>query len=125
MFKAIFSMGSNNFPTTNPQTGSIEYTYKYEIVDDDFIEDWLAEPIGQRLFRTTVRPGAIINCYESKQLDVAYNLVLYHKYMQQRYSWYELKEEFEYNIKWCPKYKNYVNQVKNYLNKLDSLKAFW
>lgn len=56
---------------------------------------------------------------------VAYNLALYHRFMQQTYYWYELDKEFGYNCDHTPWYKDYVDEVKSCLGRLDNLKAFW
>lgn len=118
MFEAIYSLRSSELNIRG------FYHYKYRIEDSDFSEDWVGLS-GQLLYRAEVRAGAVIDCYESKEQNVAYNLALYHKYMKDKYYWYNLDDEIKYNIQWTPKYSIYVIEVDKYLKRLDNLKVFW
>lgn len=120
MFQEIYPAATN----ISPMRPTGFYHYKYIIYDSDFTEVWTGLS-GQQLFNTLVRAGAIINCYEYKKQNVAYNLALYHKHMMERYNWYNLEDEIKYNIQWTPKYSIYVSNVNKYLSRMDKLKAFW
>ena len=102
------------------------YYYDYRIVDDDFSETWTGA-CDQVIFNTTVRAGAVINCYaEHNPGYVAYNLMLYHKFMKDNFYWYnDIETEILYNIDHTPGYKHYAADVRNYLSRIDNLKVFW
>ena len=121
MFKAYYS---NDGFCGRPEMKNGLYQYSYQIVDDDFAEDWFG-PSPQRLNHTTVRCGAIIECYESKRLNVPFNLTLYHRWMDQTFDWYKLEDEIRYNIEQTPMYGEYAPAVVNYLQRINNLKAFW
>lgn len=133
MFKSVLGVGSiSGFFLHGyyayerpPQNTDGSYTYLYQIEDSDFTELWAAQ-CKQELNYTEVRaPAAIISCYEQKRLDVAYNLYLYHKYMMDRYSWYNLEREIEFNIQHSVLYNEYAPLVKKYFERVNNLKAFW
>lgn len=100
------------------------YHYNYYIQDSTFKEFWEGS-CTKWLFNTCVRPGAIISCYESKGEDVAYNLALYHIFMKLNHKWYVMYNELDYCRDEVPKYNIYADKVKEYLNRLNKLKAFW
>lgn len=121
MFKAYYS---NDGFCGDPLIEDGHHLYSYWIVDDNFAEDWFG-PSRQRLNHSIVRCGAIIQCYESKGLNVAFNLCLYHRWMDETYHWYKLEDEINYNIQQTPMYGEYAPLVKQYLNRFNSLKVFW
>jgi hypothetical protein len=100
------------------------FQYRYIVEDTDFIEEWVG-PCKQRLNYSDVRCGAIIRCYEAKKDNVAFQLSLYHKYMIKTHKWYKLEDEIRYNIEHTPMYGEYAPVVRDYLKRIDSLKAFW
>lgn|SRR5574337_1305051 len=121
MFKAYYS--KDGFCGRPAKINGL-YQYSYHIVDDNFSEDWIG-PSPQTLNHTTVRCGAIIQCYESKRLNVPINLALYHRWMDQTFEWYNLQDEIRYNTEQTPMYGEYAPIVRDYLRRIDSLKAFW
>lgn len=123
MFKSIHHIYYPSIGPSIPDIGGYK-VYHYRIHDSEFVEEWYAY-CKQTLFYTEVRPGAIIRCYETKGKDVAFNLCLYHKYMQDTYSWYELEKEIGYNIDHTPGYVYYAKNIQEYLERYDKLKAFW
>jgi hypothetical protein len=121
VFKAYYS---NDGFCGNPLILEGLHQYSYRIVDDNFDEDWLG-PIKQRLNYSTVRCGAIISCYEHKRLNVAFNLALYHRWMDDNFEWYKLQDELRFNVEQTPLYVEYAPIVKQYLDRFDNLKVFW
>lgn len=122
MFKSIVSTTRSNLISPfNP--GNIVQNYSYIITDDDFVEPW-SGLCDQWLSRSEVRSGAVINCYSSKNQDVAYNLYLYHLFLKDKYYWYEIENEIQFNIDHVPAYVEYAPQVKKYLNSHNSMKVF-
>jgi hypothetical protein len=121
MFKAYYS---NDGFCGRPLIEDGFHLYSYQIVDDDFVEDWFG-PTKQRLNHSTVRCGAIIQCYESKGLNVAFNLALYHRWMEKNFEWYNLQDELRFNVEQTPMYGEYAPVVRQYLDRINSLKAFW
>ena len=124
MFKAIYSLDVGKLKKGLLPNDLAEWTYSYDIVDDDFREIWSGD-CKQILFHTLVRCGAVINCYEAKGLNVAYNIMLYHRYMKDNFAWYKLQDEIDHNIKHTPKYYLYVDKVKEYMGRINNLKVFW
>lgn len=103
------------------------YYYKYLINDSEFSEEWVGAT-DQTLHFKTVRAGAIINCYaEHNPSMIAFNLMLYHKYMKETWSlWYnDIEIEIQHNIQHTPGYAYYADDVRNYLKRADNLKVFW
>jgi hypothetical protein len=121
MFKAYYS---NDGFCCRPKKLNGLYQYSYHIVDDNFSGDWYG-PIVQTLNHATVRCGAIISCYESKGLNVPFNLALYHRWMDDSFEWYKLQDEIRYNTEQTPMYGEYAPVVKQYLDRINNLKAFW
>lgn len=121
MFKAYYS--NDGFCAQLKKIDGL-YHYSYQIVDDDFVEDWFG-PTPQRLNHSTVRCGAIIQCYESKGLNVPFNLALYHRWMDDNFEWYNLRDEIRYNTEQTPMYGEYAPVIVNYLQRFNNLKAFW
>lgn len=133
MFQAIYPDSTsagfpgvyyNYGPLAGPPDKNGLYHHKYIIEDTNFTEKWEGT-CGQVIYNTLVRPGALISCYESKSLNVAFELAMYHKYMQQTYRWYELEKELKYCAEWVPVYKEYAAQVRACLERFNSFKAFW
>lgn len=101
------------------------YQYNYRVVDDDFEEEWIGL-CDQNLSHSEVRAGAIVSCYESKGLNVAFNLALYHLWMEQTFYWYgRAGDEITHNTLHTIGYGEYAPLVRHYLNRLKSLKVFW
>lgn len=122
MFLGLYPL--DNFgPLSNKQVDGW-YQYRYIIEDTEFIEEWIG-PCKQRLNFSDVRCGAVIRCYEAKQDNVAFQLALYHKYMMMTHRWYKLEDEIQYNILHTPMYGEYEPVVRDYLKRIDKLKAFW
>ena len=126
MFQAIYPEGGSYYHRTSDLLCAEDglYHHKYIIEDSNFVEEWEGT-CGQVIYNTLVRPGALISCYQSKKENVAFELAMYHKYMQRTYRWYELDKELGYCAEWVPVYKEYARQVKEYLDRFDSFKAFW
>lgn len=122
MFKKLYSLG--DFGPSAPPPSDGWYRYKYIVEDSHFSEEWVGLT-DQRLNYANVRCGAVIQCYESKHDNVAFQLALYHKYMMATYYWYNLEEEIQYNIEHTPMYGEYAPVVRDYLQRVDKLKAFW
>ena len=121
MFLAYYS--NHGFCIQPPAIEGV-YPYSYRIVDTAFEEDWIG-PSPQRLNHQTVRCGAIIRCYESKRDNVAFQLALYHRWMEENFDWYKLEDEIRYNTEQTPMYGEYAPVVREYLRRIDNLKAFW
>ena len=118
MFKSVRPLGKTKF-----ERGL--YYYKYSIVDSKFKEDWDGPCDQSFLWYQEVRAtGAIIACYWDKKLDVALNLALYHKYMENTFDWYRIKDEIQYNIDHVPGYKYYSNEVAKSLERFNNLTVF-
>lgn len=121
MFKAYYSNdGFCGYPIVID--GLLQYSY--QVVDDDFNEDWIG-PCKQLLNHSTVRCGAIIRCYESKGLNVAFNLAMYHRWMDKVHYWYNLEDELKFNTEQTPMYLEYAPVIKQYLDRFNNLKVFW
>lgn len=85
------------------------------IVDDDFEEEWASTtpaPEG-----VAVMPGAVINCYESKNLPVVRNLIKLLIYIKQEYGW-RVEHINSWNLKYQKLYPKYHNEVEKYLSLL-------
>lgn len=119
MFKSLSS--------TPYKTGVIVfglYRYTYYINDDDFNEAWFGTS-DQKLNYPFVRCGALIKCYETKGLDVAYNIALYHKWINKTWEYaLPIEEEIKNNREHTPGYKHFEPQIRKYLEKLETLKVF-
>lgn len=128
MLKGMYPLGgfaagkiTNEYATS----GNPIYSYNYRIIDSDFNEEWVGL-CDQRINYTQVRAGAIISCYESKGLNVAFNLAIYHRWMQDKYDWYgRAGDEVRYNMEHTIGYAEYAPKVREYLARYNNLKTFW
>lgn len=131
MFKSIYSQGySSNYWSGATSIKGL-FRYSYIIVDDDFSGTYFGY-CDQTLYNPLVRCGALIDAYQTQMYNnpgtiynIAYNLYLYHMYMKENHSWYELESEIEYNILHTPEYKKYADDIKKYIKRVCNLKAFW
>lgn len=128
MFKLLYS-GKISPLTYNPRgikpiIKNGLYNYEYTINDDDFSEVWFGKT-DQTLNNPIVRCGALIECYESKGMDVAYNIALYHNWIYN--SWVyalPIEEEIKNNRYHTPGYKYFESDIRKCLDKIDKLKVF-
>lgn len=73
------------------------HCYNYKITDDILGTEDVVGYCRQELFFTEVRAGAVINFYHKHNQDIAYNLFRYHRYLEDKYAWYEIEKEIQYN----------------------------
>lgn len=98
-------------------TSDAEFSYVCRIIDSDFTED----------VYTNSEVEGIISCYSSKNLDVVYNLYLYHLRCNKLYNPH--KEELLIEMQNCsvvyPIYKKYKSDVEKYIIRHLKMKYFW
>lgn len=97
------------------------YLAQYKIVDDDFETVWgaiyvaVGVGVGAMVRFAVAVAVEIINCYESRGLNVAANFILYMQYCQKQNSLYTIKWLLELNEKYNPKYLKYKEDIKKLL----------
>lgn len=89
--------------------------FKYIITDSEFIDT-----INQ-----TQIIEAVIDCYSIRNLDVAYNLFLFHKYILLPHGYDSIERDISYYKKYNESYVLYANDVMKYLERFKKIKSFW
>lgn len=104
-------------------------SFVYKIIDDDFEEEWegdvcrrIARDDCDSMFEPSVgsRVDAVINCYESKSLPVAKNLINLFVLFENKYGkiYNSVKQQIEYCLKYNKLYLKYHKEVEKYLSLL-------
>lgn len=129
MFQELHSIGSlvgyEQQTVFTATSGKSLYRYQYRVIDEHFDEKWCGY-CDQRVFEPLVRAGAIVSCYESKRLNVALNLALYHRWMKETFGFYgRAGDEIQFNTEHTVGYGEYAPKVREYLARFDNLKTFW
>lgn len=89
----LFIQRSNEIISADKQY----YTYQYWI-EDDINSALMYSTYRQRLNYPEVRCGAVIDLYEQRGENVAYNIVRYHRYIMQYYHCSNLEQEINFNV---------------------------
>lgn len=88
-------------------------SFVFKIIDDNFEEKWI----------NTLHPGsigmakAVIDCYSSKNFNVAINLILLMRYFQEKYD-YPIAEQISWYQEYTSEFEKYLTEIQKYINLL-------
>jgi hypothetical protein len=84
----------------------------YKIIDDDFEGEYIGATGPPRAGGAA---AAIINCYSSRNLNVAKNLILFMQNYQEKYNYYITDQIYWYK-KYIPGFEQYLPEIEKYLS---------
>ena len=91
--------------------------YLVEIIDDNFKEQYVGRVKPDRHKTSSIEASAIINCYSSKNLNVAKNLFLFMQYCYKYYN-YSISEQISFFKQEVPDFEIYFPEIQKYINLL-------
>jgi len=83
----------------------------YKIIDDDFEGEYIGAAARG------AAAAVIINCYSSRNLNVAKNLILFMQNYQEKYNFY-ITNQISWYKKYTPGFEQYLPEIEKYLNLL-------
>jgi hypothetical protein len=98
------------FKSLQKRQNTVSHRMVDVVIDDDFEEELTRQPS----YTVIIDAGFLIKLYQSKNLNVSANLILYFKYISSQYTTISIQDQIDWNSKYNSLYKPYAEEIEKY-----------